>query len=66
MSQNPPASRVKGGPPLWLWSMLIVATVAVVIMLIASAVPEDPEQLYQEALVELKGGSKEECFPASP
>lgn len=44
--------------------MLIVATVAVVIMLIASAVPEDPEQLYQEALVELKGGSKEEFLRA--
>jgi tetratricopeptide (TPR) repeat protein len=60
MSQNPPASRVKGGPPLWLWGMLIVATVAVVIRLVISAVPEDPAQLYQGALQSLNGGSRDE------
>jgi tetratricopeptide (TPR) repeat protein len=60
MSQNPRASRVKGGPPLWLWGMLIFATVLMVIRLIVSAVPEDPAQLYQGALQELNGGSKDE------
>ncbi|MDG2131160.1 MAG: tetratricopeptide repeat protein [Fuerstiella sp.] len=59
MSQNLPVPRVKGGLPLWLWGMLLVASVAVVTGLIVSVVPEDPALTYEEALQQLNGGSKE-------
>ncbi|MEO2030090.1 MAG: tetratricopeptide repeat protein [Fuerstiella sp.] len=60
MSQNPPVLPVKGGPPLWLWGMLLVATAAVVVGVIASGVPDDPADLYQQALQQLNSGSKAE------
>ena len=59
MNQKPPVLPVKGGPPFWLWGILLVATVAVGIGVIASAVPEKPADLYQEALQEVNEGNKD-------
>ncbi|MDG1893726.1 MAG: tetratricopeptide repeat protein [Fuerstiella sp.] len=50
MSRNSP---VKGGPPLWLWGMLLVATVTVGVGVLISSAPVDPEELYQAALSQL-------------
>ncbi|MCP4784166.1 MAG: tetratricopeptide repeat protein [Fuerstiella sp.] len=60
MSQNPPVLPAKGGPPFWLWGILLVATVTVVLALVVSAVPDDPAELYQDALQQLSGGNKED------
>ena len=60
MSQNRPVLPVKGGPPLWLWGILLVATMAVIVGVITSATPVDPADLYQQAIHQLNGGSKVE------
>lgn len=48
MSQSPAPTRVSGGPPWWLWGILILATVSVVAGIIVSSTPEDPQTVVED------------------
>lgn len=50
MAQSSPKSRVKSGIPWWLWLLMLIVGGGVLIAVAVRAVPEDPEQFYEEAL----------------
>jgi tetratricopeptide (TPR) repeat protein len=53
-SSSPP--RIKGGLPWWLWLLLSVTTIAVLTGVIISSTPDDPQELYDEAISRLNSG----------
>ncbi|MCA9048025.1 MAG: tetratricopeptide repeat protein [Planctomycetaceae bacterium] len=62
MTTKQPVSRVSSGLPWWLWLAAILATVAVLIVILIRLQPEDPAQIYTEALAALKANDSER-FP---
>ncbi|MEZ6123400.1 MAG: tetratricopeptide repeat protein [Planctomycetaceae bacterium] len=49
MNQSAKPARVQGGPPVWLWFLVGICTVAVIWGLVSSSTPEDPAKVYSEA-----------------
>lgn len=60
MNQNSPKPGVRGGIPWWIWVSAVVATVAVVIGIVTSSIPDDPEELYQGAITSIEASEMDD------
>lgn len=51
MSKSSAPAQIKGGLPWWLWGLLSFATIAIVAGIAISSTPDDPQVLFDEALL---------------
>ncbi|MCA9085332.1 MAG: tetratricopeptide repeat protein [Planctomycetaceae bacterium] len=49
MNTKRPVPQVNSGIPWWLWGMMFIATIAVILGVVISLTPDDPEQRFEEA-----------------
>jgi tetratricopeptide (TPR) repeat protein len=53
--QRPIQPRVASGIPWWLWVLLFIVGGGIGVSLLLKSIPEDPEQLYRDALIAADG-----------
>lgn len=65
MSDTAQQTQAAGGVPWYLWVLIAPVSIAIIIGVIVSQVPEDPEQIYQEALETVDDREQKEEFSAA-
>lgn len=64
MNQTTSQAAIRGGLPWWLWTMIVLTTIAIGVAAVVALTPEDPAEIYDAALQQFEQ-SKMEDFAVS-